>query len=317
MQLKKTTFLWGILLFVVTMVVFVFVGTPIQMALGMWGVAITEILFVGVSIGAALLMKFPLKEVFNFRKPRVGQVIGTLLMVFSGVILITTTTLIIFYFFPDGMNVAVGMSDLFGSVPGPISFLIVAVMPAICEELLHRGIILHTFKGIQSKWIIVFSMALIFGVFHLDPYRFLGTAILGGFITYVAVETDNLLLPMLYHFVNNAISSLSSLATPTEAVAEATEALASASDVMMLYSVGTYLFLSAGALLVLRGGAMLVQKKLSPEATNEERASRKNKTILSWVIAGALALLLLVTGLAIMIANMGAAMAEMGIELVM
>jgi membrane protease YdiL (CAAX protease family) len=212
------------------------------------------------------------------------------------------------------MDVAVGMTNLFYSLPGVIAFFIVAVMPAVCEELLHRGIILHTFKGIQSKWIIVFSMAFIFGVFHLDPYRFLGTAILGGFITYIAVETENLLLPMLYHFVNNAISFLSSLATPTEEVAEAAETLTSASDVMMLYAVGTYLFLSAGAVLVLRGGAALVQKKLSPEATDEERASRKNKTILSWVIAGALALVLLVTGLAIMLANLGAAMAEMGSE---
>jgi membrane protease YdiL (CAAX protease family) len=315
MQLKKTSFLWGLLVFGVTMAIFILAAAPIQMALGMWGVAITEIMFVGISIGAALLLKFPLKEVFNIRAPRVGQVIGTLLMALSGFLLVTTSTLIIFYFFPEGMEVAVGMNNLFSSVPGPISFLIIAVMPAICEELLHRGIILHTFKGWKSKWGIVFAMAFIFGVFHLDPYRFLGTAILGGFMTYIALETDNLLLPMLYHFVNNSISSLSSLITPSEAMEQATEALATTSDSMMLYSVGIYVFLSAGAVLVLRGGAALVQTKLSPRATAEERATRKNKTILSWVIAGAVSRILLVSGIALMVANMGAAMAELGLDL--
>jgi membrane protease YdiL (CAAX protease family) len=315
MQLKKTSFLWGLLIFGVTMAIFIFAATPIQMALGMWGVAITEFLFVGISVGAALLLKFPLKEAFSFRKPRVGQVIGTLLMTFSGMLLVTTSTLVIFYFFPEGMNVAVGMNNLFNSVPGAISFFIVAIMPAICEELLHRGIILHTFKGWKSKWAIVFAMAFIFGVFHLDPYRFLGTAILGGFLTYIAVESGNILLPMLYHFANNAISSLASMITPSEAMEQATETLVTAGDAMMLYSVGMYLFLSAGAVLVLRGGAALIQTKLSPRATAEERASRKNKTILSWVIAGALALVLLVTGIAIMVANMGPVLSSMGLDL--
>jgi membrane protease YdiL (CAAX protease family) len=253
--------------------------------------------------------------VFSFRKPRAGQVIGTLLMTLSGMLLITTSTMVVFYFFPDGMNVAVGMNNLFSSVPGPISFLIVAVMPAICEELLHRGIILHTFKGWKSKWGIVFAMAFIFGLFHLDPYRFLGTAIMGGFMVYIALETDNILLPMLYHFVNNSFSVLTSLITPSEVMEQATDLVAAAGDAMMLYSVGTYLFLSAGAVLVLRGGAALVQKKLSPEATAEERASRKNKTILSWVIAGALALVLLVSGIAIIAANMGAVLSGMGVDL--
>jgi hypothetical protein len=96
---------------------------------------------------------------------------------------------------------------------------------------------------------------------------------------------------------------------------QATEVLTTAGDAMMLYSVGTYLFLSAGAVLVLRGGAALVQTKLSPRATAEERASHKNKTILSWVITGALSLVMLVSGIAIMVANMGAALSGMGLEL--
>jgi membrane protease YdiL (CAAX protease family) len=312
MQLKKTSFLWGLLVFAVILVVFIFAATPIQMKLGMWGVAITEILFLIISIGAALLLKFPLREAFPIRVPKARQVIGTLLMAGSGILLVTAANLIVFVLFPEGMNVAAGMTNLFQSVPGPLSWLIIALMPAICEEALHRGIILHTFKGLQNKWVIIFSMAIIFGIFHLDPYRFIGTAILGGFLTYIALETDNLLLPMLYHLGNNTISVLSSVNASSQAVEEATELIASTGNTMMLVSFGVYLFLSAGALLIFRGGALLVKAKPSPEETVEEQVLRKKKLIRSWVITAVAGFVLLVSGIVVMALNIGALITEFG-----
>src|SRR5690606_35829883 len=80
-----------------------------------------------------------------------------------------------------------------------------AVMPAICEEALHRGFIQSTMRSIRFDWVIVLIMGFIFGVFHLDPVRFLGTAILGAVLSYVMVKTRNIFYPSFLHMINNAI----------------------------------------------------------------------------------------------------------------
>ena len=41
----------------------------------------------------------------------------------------------------------------------------------------------------------VTAMGIIFGIFHLDFVRFIPTAVLGAALTYVMLETDNILLP--------------------------------------------------------------------------------------------------------------------------
>ena len=124
-------------------------------------------------------------------------------MWFGTFLLGTLVTLIVGFFFPDGMaEVGIAMNDIFTSIPMWIAYLIIAVMPAICEEALHRGFILTSMKPIKREWIIVLVMGLIFGLFHLDPYRFAATAILGMALTYIMLKTRNILMPALFHLIN-------------------------------------------------------------------------------------------------------------------
>ena len=46
-------------------------------------------------------------------------------------------------------------------------------------------------------------MGIIFGLFHGSVWRFLPTAILGGVLTYIMLETENMFYPALFHFTNN------------------------------------------------------------------------------------------------------------------
>ena len=123
---------------------------------------------------------------------------------------------------------------------------------------MHRGFILYTFKNIQSDWIVVLCMGLIFGLFHLDPYRFLPTAILGLGLTYIMRKTHNILLPALFHFINNGLSVLSSLINPTEASAETASLLSDSSYVLL--SIGSYLMFGALAPILLFAGSYLLKK---------------------------------------------------------
>lgn len=85
--------------------------------------------------------------------------------------------------------------------------LLVAVTPAVCEELVFRGILL---QGLSSEMVMrraVIGSALVFGAFHLSfetAIRFLPTAWLGLLFAYVVWHTRSIYTSMLMHFVNNA-----------------------------------------------------------------------------------------------------------------
>lgn len=135
-------------------------------------------------------------------------------------------TMFMAYFFPKQMfAVSEGLNEVIYSVPLILSVFISSVMPAVCEESLHRGFILKSFQSKwKNKWFLSVLMGIIFGLFHGSIWRFLPTAILGGILTYIMLETENMFYPALFHFTNNFLPSfllsLSGNSPQTEAASE-------------------------------------------------------------------------------------------------
>jgi hypothetical protein len=88
-----------------------------------------------------------------------------------------------------------------------INLVVVALMPALGEELFFRGVLLRLFRQITRNihWA-VFISAFIFSFFHLQFYGFLPRFMMGIVLGYLYVVTQNLWVPILFHFVNNASS---------------------------------------------------------------------------------------------------------------
>jgi sodium transport system permease protein len=83
------------------------------------------------------------------------------------------------------------------------TLLLMAVSPAICEEALFRGPIL---RGLRTRLPPVGAAVvtgLLFGVFHLDAWRLIPTALLGVGLSAIALATDSIAPAMLAHFINN------------------------------------------------------------------------------------------------------------------
>lgn len=74
-----------------------------------------------------------------------------------------------------------------------ISFVIVSISPAICEEAVFRGVVMHSFDNGKNKWIAIVVTGLIFGAFHGNIWRFVPTALLGIMLGYIVYETDNII----------------------------------------------------------------------------------------------------------------------------
>ncbi|KAF0204250.1 MAG: abortive infection [Bacteroidetes bacterium] len=87
-----------------------------------------------------------------------------------------------------------------------INFIMIAILPAIGEELLFRsaliGILRKVFKGIH--WPVIIS-ALIFSAFHLQFFGFVPRFALGLVLGYLFVWSGSVWVPMLAHLVNNGV----------------------------------------------------------------------------------------------------------------
>ena len=82
-------------------------------------------------------------------------------------------------FFPDQMlNASNGVDELMSATPMWIDLLVVAVTPAICEEIAFRGALLTCFRGTRSKWTGIIIVGLFFGACHGSVWRMVPTAIL-------------------------------------------------------------------------------------------------------------------------------------------
>ena len=214
----------GFVLFAAFMAFFVFICAPLQQTLGITGLVITEVSFLAIAVVYSLLRKVKLKEVFPVKKPKAREVIGCILLCIGtfpiSLILVALTAIVLPF---SKSEVADLTSFIYGSISYPVAILTVALLPAICEEAIHRGAILSHFRSFKHDWVIVLVMGLLFGINHVSVLRFLTTMLLGMVLSYVVVKKNNILLSMLMHFTNNFISvSLGYLSSSGQTTVDAT-----------------------------------------------------------------------------------------------
>jgi len=83
--------------------------------------------------------------------------------------------------------------------------LYIAVLPAVCEELAFRGILLSGLRRKLPPVALVVGIGVIFGLFHMTLYRIAPTAALGMILTVIAILTGSIFPGMLMHAGNNAL----------------------------------------------------------------------------------------------------------------
>lgn len=241
----------GLLFFIFIMAVFFVLCVPMQWTWGLYGVAATEIVILVIAILFAKIMGFSLKTLFPVRLPEFLPLLGTFIMWGSGYIVTMVVMLIQYRLFPVQMTqVNSGLNQVIFSAPFLVSVFIVSILPAICEEAVHRGVILHSLYPISKEWVVVLLMGLYFGVFHTDPLRFLPTAILGAIMSYIMLETENMIYSSFFHFINNFLPLVLSMAltgmNSSEQFQQAQEVLTEGSSMTIpVVSIGVYMILAA------------------------------------------------------------------------
>ncbi len=112
-----------------------------------------------------------------------------------------------------------------GGVPSLVlSILVVAIAPALCEELLCRGFLFSALE-VRGTWRAVMWSGLIFGLLHLQYAALPAHLALGLVLGLVLVGFDSIWAAMLYHFVHNGVTMLAAYYTVRYAEATGTEAV--------------------------------------------------------------------------------------------
>jgi membrane protease YdiL (CAAX protease family) len=85
------------------------------------------------------------------------------------------------------------------------NLFMMALLPAIGEEFLFRGLIQKLLRNItRNKHVAVWGSAIIFSAFHMQFLGFFPRMILGAMFGYMVIESGNLWYSIVGHFTNNA-----------------------------------------------------------------------------------------------------------------
>jgi membrane protease YdiL (CAAX protease family) len=86
------------------------------------------------------------------------------------------------------------------------AFAAFALLPAVCEELVFRGVLARSLGRHRSLLVAAAISAAVFSAYHLSPVQALPTLTLGLALGAIAVRADSVLPTMLAHALNNAMA---------------------------------------------------------------------------------------------------------------
>ena len=98
-----------------------------------------------------------------------------------------------------------------------INILLMALLPAVAEELTFRGVMMSLFKARSERrevkgegipHIAIWVTAILFSAIHMQFYGFVPRMLMGALFGYMLAWTGSLWVPILMHFTNNAMAVL-------------------------------------------------------------------------------------------------------------
>jgi sodium transport system permease protein len=167
-----------------------------------------------VMLGAALLMLWAYRldpaETLSLKRVKPAVWFAVLFLIPSGYVTALGIFRVVNIFIPAPQELLQRFSEdvIPKGMPEWQLLMYVALLPAVCEELAFRGILLSGLKRKFRPVALVVTIGLIFGLFHVSLFRIAPTAALGMILTVIAILTGSVLPGMLLHFGNNALGVL-------------------------------------------------------------------------------------------------------------
>lgn len=88
-----------------------------------------------------------------------------------------------------------------------VSLLVVAIIPAVCEEVFFRaGMQNLMLRWVKNPHVAVWVTAAVFSLFHGEVFAFLPRFLMGAVLGYLYLGSNSIVPNMVAHFFNNAVA---------------------------------------------------------------------------------------------------------------
>lgn len=191
-----------------TIVLVLYAGSMLQLKFGLAGIFGTQLILLFVPLLVVLYTKRDFRQTYGFRKAGIKSYL-------SGIFLITG-------FYPINIVISTGLASLFPDSTQNVTtvfkelmsgniwsvLFVIALAPAVCEEMLFRGMIFQAMKARYRISAAIAIVAVLFGIYHMSMVKLVPTGLLGFVLCYAAYRAESIYPAMLMHFLNNAFSVL-------------------------------------------------------------------------------------------------------------
>jgi ABC-2 type transport system permease protein/sodium transport system permease protein len=167
------------------------------------------LLFVLLPLGLAAYSRLDFRGTFAWRAPAIRHWIAALLLGVSAWVPAYELNVLQQSVLPIPAPILEGLVKLQEAIrelPPRDGLLYLAVIPAVCEELLFRGVLLSGLAARVRPLGAVLASAAIFGVYHFVAVKFVPTFALGILLGYLCLRSGSVLPGMLVHALHNGLS---------------------------------------------------------------------------------------------------------------
>ena len=195
-----------VVLICVELLLIFYVGTAAQLKMGFYGTVVVQLLILLFPLLYLWYLKADFKKVLSLQMPKVLHILAALFVWIGGFSLMCMLAVLLTKIFPESTQSMADTMAEYVRQPFWVLVLVMAVMPAVGEELMFRGFIFGTLK---RRWRVLPAMlvtAAIFGIYHMSLSKFFTTALLGFMLVYVVEKTGSIFCSMLMHFCNNLVA---------------------------------------------------------------------------------------------------------------
>ncbi len=164
-----------------------------------------------------------------------------------------------------------------------------AVIPAVVEELLFRGTLCRALK-VYGKTTAVIVSAVLFALMHTNIEQLLYTLVAGILLGWIYVNTENVIFPIILHFVNNGISVVGDIiAEKCSPMAYSKYQLYSEMAIWVLTAISLTVFLVR----IFKKGSFMGKLILKPDENGEEVAPLSAREKVSGFFSGGMTVFVL------------------------
>jgi len=215
------------LLFSVVSLVLITLGSYVQNRDFSTGILITEfIIIMAPSLLMLLIRKYNAREVLRLNRVSFLNLFIIFSMMAVSIWLVSVINLFNLWLLKSVFGRVFVAQLPISDTPLLVNILLIGGTAGICEEIMFRGIIQRSLE----KFGVFFSITLtafLFGLFHMDFQKLIGTFLLGILIGFIVYRTDSLFAGMFAHFANNSfavlVSHISEKLIPSDAPAVASD----------------------------------------------------------------------------------------------